>query len=398
MLLSSSARVVGEIHDLIAEAFENLLGRRQRTALALIGVVIGTGSVVATIIIGYNAKVQAAQAFRGLGIDTIVVQVINSPRPISSSIKGTIALRIPTIDRIESAIMGQATVSTSGVRQAASVVAAEPGFGVLASVEPLAGRTLQAVDATLLSATIGSDLAKALSEPGRPVVVGSQVRIQSYLFTVVGILDTSRTNPLLPFSLGNSVIIPTSSARRVISASSPNLFLLHNREVLDPQPIADAVTRNFLSEQQATVTVQTARQSIEAQREQQSVIGRLLMAIGSISLVVGGIGITNVMLMGLMERRSEFGLRLAVGATPMNVMLAVLVEGAILGLIGGLAGSVCGVLVAAGFANYSGWIFAAPAIKLLLCAAISPLIGILFGLYPAVQAARLDPVTALRAD
>lgn len=389
--------VIGTIHEVMAEAASGLLTRGQRSALALIGIVIGTASVVGTIVIGHNATIEAAAVFRGLGIDTMVAQVSSSAHPLTWNKTLSISERVRGIDRVEPIMTTQSEVASDDRHRGATIVASQPGFGALAGAELKAGRRLLPIDEATYSVIVGDEIAQALSSAGRPIVPGAKIRVGNYLFNVVGILNGAGSNPLLPFRLGESIIVPLASAKRAIAIPSIDLVLLHGSDLSDPQPVADAVTQDFLTQQQTPVTVQTARQMVDAQRQQQAVIGRLLAAVGGISLVVGGIGVTNVMLMGLLERRSEFGLRMAIGATPNDIMLTVLVEGALLGLVGGVVGTIFGVAAAAAFASYSGWAFAMPVSQLPIGAILSTFIGILFGLYPAIKAARLDPVVALRA-
>lgn len=389
---------LAELADILREAGHSLLNRRQRTALALIGIVIGTASVVGTIIIGYNAQVEAARVFRGLGIDTMVVQSNTSDHPLTWPKTIAIRQRIGAIDRVAPAITGETIVANGFKRQSATVIAVDEEFPALAGISLKLGRGLLPVDGQLQSAVVGSDLAEALSEPGRPVVPGAHIIIGDYGFTVVGIADASHANPLLTPKLDESILVPPSSAPRVNKTSNIDLILLHYLGDYEAEAVANAVVVDFMKEQHKSVNVHTARQSIEAQKQQQAIITRLLAAIGGISLIVGGIGVTNVMLMGLMERRGEFGLRIAIGATPSDIMLVVVVEGGILGLSGGLIGTVLGTAIAAAFAYHSGWMFIAPAAQLPLGAVLASLVGILFGLYPALQAARVNPVVALRAE
>ena len=136
----------------------------------------------------------------------------------------------------------------------------------------------------------------------------------------------------------------------------------------------------------------------QAMNEQKAVHSRLLAGIGSISLLVGGIGVMNVMLMSVMERRREIGVRMAVGARRRDIRLMFLLESAMLAVCGGALGAAVGVAVTAVIASVSGWDFAVAWWTLPLGPGVAGLVGVAFGLYPAMAASRLDPIEALRAE
>jgi putative ABC transport system permease protein len=146
------------------------------------------------------------------------------------------------------------------------------------------------------------------------------------------------------------------------------------------------------------VQVTTAREMIASIEEQMRIYAALILGIGAVSLVVGGVGIMNVMLMSVMERRQEIGLRLAVGARCRDIRLMFLSETLILSAIGSATGTSVGYLAGWIFAGSSGWQFEAALLALPLGAGMALIVGLFFGIYPAARAARLEPVAALRSE
>jgi putative ABC transport system permease protein len=225
------------------------------------------------------------------------------------------------------------------------------------------------------------------------------VRIGSSLFTVIGVLKPLDRNPLLPVDPNSSVFITTSAAKRVSGAVS--IDTLGGR--ISPGYELEAVGSRLESEiakvlPNAHFRIATAKELIDTIRQQSALFTMLLGAIGSISLIVGGVGVMNIMLVSVVERQREIGLRLSIGARRRDIAIMFLVEASILSMVGGLIGFVLGVAASYGFSWYSEAKFFVSEVALLLGVAVSLLIGIFFGYYPARRAASLDPVAALRSE
>ena len=380
------------------EAWRNLHAVRQRSALALLGIIIGTASVIAMINIGHNAGQEALRQFKDMGTDVIMAQ----PPTDSSGASGAYDLAqiraltqtVTGIDAVAPMVFSSAQIGAKGKASYGTILASEAALRQVARLPMAAGRFISAYDDHQTFAVIGSGLARALAL--RP---GERLRVEDYVFTVIGVLDDTAISPLIPLDFNTAVLIPLGSARRVLS--SPDISNVAIRLEADADPVTKAVeiAAYFQAPLRGqTVTVQSARQLIEGMARQSRLFTWLLAAIGGISLLVGGIGVMNVMLMGIMERRREIGVRMAVGARAGDIRVMFLAEAITLSVAGGLAGAILGMAAAWLFALFSGWYFAFSLGAIPLGTGIAAVIGVFFGFYPAVVAARLDPIEALRAD
>ncbi len=386
---------------LAREAVANLLAVAQRSVLALLGIVIGTASVIAMLNVGHNAEVESIRQFKSMGTDLIVAQILmgqaQGARPTVLAIE-EISQSLPEIRQI-------APLSITGMRLGrdrsvqSSVIGATPSLEGVIRLRTAEGRFLSRFDLDETYAIIGAKIAASSKISANPLHPGDQVRIGNYLFTVIGILAKVTHNPLLPFDVNSSVIIPQASMRRVATQAGSSTILAAATEDSDPTLAAEALGERLRALHGGKpVQTQSARQLIEGMQKQATIMAGLLAAIGSISLLVGGVGVMNVMLMNVAERRREIGLRMALGARRSHIRTMFLMEAALLSLTGGVCGTVLGMLAALAYARFSGWDFAPSSLALPLGAGISAGVGLFFGAYPAASAARLDPIETLRAE
>jgi putative ABC transport system permease protein len=388
--------------ELVREAFDNLLALRQRSALALLGIVIGTASVVAMLSIGHMAEREAVKLFASLGVDMLTVRLTTPAgegRPvdqlqIDSLVRANLGVAAATAFAV-----GQMPAQDHGADYSLTVIAAPPALADLASLKIGSGRPLVEADRTSLAMVIGSGLAARLSRPGAPIEVGQRMRVGQYLFEVVGILTPRPRTPLDAGDYNDAVIVPVESGSRTLGVGAPNTALLRVSPIADVETVrARVAARLAAANPGLNVMVQSASEIIKTAQAQKAVHTRLLAAIGGISLLVGGIGVMNVMLMGVMERRREIGLRTAIGATPRDIQIMFLAEALALALCGGVVGACVGVIAAFIAALVSHWSFSIALYALPLGAGVATAVGLLFGIYPAIKASHLDPIEALRAE
>jgi putative ABC transport system permease protein len=386
--------------ETVAEALANLNAHRQRSLLALLGILIGTGSIVAMLTIGHMAQRETLKLFSHMGVDMLLIHATPAGDQTARIDRRTIET-LPGRDRevLASAPFAgdRATVGSGALNADVGVGAVTPALGQVVTLPLRRGRFIAPVDDDSLVAVIGAEAAGKLAAPGAPVTVGSQVRVKGYVFTVIGELAPVPFTALDPTDFNDAVIVPLTAARRIMASPDPDSALIRLRPGVDPKAAGDRADA-ILANPTATLVAQSARELINGMNAQKAIHSSLLTAIGAISLLVGGIGVMNVMLMGVMERRREIGLRAAVGATPGDLQVMFLVEAAVLALAGGLIGLAAGLGAAAVTAGTSGWTFSLPLYVLPLGPGVAGLVGVAFGLYPALKASRLDPIEALRAE
>ncbi len=388
------------LRDTALEALQNLRAQGRRSALALLGIVIGTASIIAMLNSGDMAQRESLKLFAKMGVDMLLVRAVptgDRPPLLSGAMLADLPERDSAIAKVLPLATGRAKARIGGRSADADTIAAPPELARTAALPLAQGRHLVAAESCAGSAVIGDGLAQALSAPAAPVVPGSMLLLGDYGFTIVGILAPIAPETLDPVRYDTAVLTLPGCARRIIPGDGPNGALISLRPGADARSVAERLTA-ALASPGTSVTILDAQSILATMQAQKAVHSRLLTAIGAVSLLVGGIGVMNVMLMSVMERQREIGLRAATGATPDDIVALFLVEAGLLTLVGGAAGSALGAAVSFAIAAGSGWDFHIAPWTLALGPASAGAMGLVFGLYPALSASRLDPITVLRAD
>ncbi|TCB99534.1 ABC transporter permease [Kosakonia quasisacchari] len=391
--------------QLLLESLENLRLLGRRAVLALLGIAVGCAAVVALLNIGYNAEREAMSIFRGMGSELLVA---NIQQPVGSGRKPLVApadldidalhQQIPEIDAASALVPSNTEARFNGRTTAATLVGSGAELPFVLRLQLEQGRFLSRFDAQSTYAVLGANIAEQWAQPDRPVLLGDRIQIGGYLFEIVGILQHQGPNPIIPVSVDDAILLPITGMRRVVGFPQISSVAVRSRsgEALDH--IAPRLQK-WLSEKMPgfEVNVQVPQQLLEGIEQQSRLFSWLLTGLGGVSLLVGGVGVMNVMVMNVSERRREIGVRMALGARPRDIAMLFLLEAIVLATAGALLGAAAGFAAAWLFVWFSGWSdFALSAAALPLGVGSAIVIGLFFGLSPALAASRLEPVEALR--
>jgi putative ABC transport system permease protein len=394
--------------DLIATAWLNLWAHRLRAALSILGVVIGIGSFAIMYSVGEGAKQETLRILKELGSDVLSI-TLDTDGDEGGFGGQPVHLTTATIDKLlnECPSLSEAAIKLSGdvefTKSGQAYVEVYPAAGVSANYltmfkqEVAMGRLFHEADNRYLNPVciLGNEVAEEVFPNGNPM--GRRVAIKGYLFTVVGVLRPPERMLMALGDLESEVLIPLALANRLFAKNSrPELFVLAN----DTGHAMLELQRYFYARlgDDSLFSISSQRKLLQAQEKNVQVFQYVLWAIGSISLLVGGIGIMNIMLVSVTERLREIGIRRALGASRRSIVAQFLMEALLLCLIGAAGGTIVGYF---GADLVGRWTRFTPAFSLellLLSLAIAAAIGIIFGTYPAFRAAKLEPSRVLRYE
>ena len=388
----------------LREAVGSLLSSKQRSVLALIGIVIGIGSVIAMFSVGTMVKDQSIKQFQRMGTDILTIRNASGEaaerRRAAATIGLSDALELATVPGIDASApymssSGQAVYSGK-TTASVYVVGVTAAFGELAKLDVAEGRFISDLDRRRYFGVIGSELAATMRAAGAGRLVGETLKVDDNLYTVVGVLRSGLRGPR-ELSIGRAVLIPISTAQRVLSYSDIRRIVARTNPNTHYQAAIAEVHAYFRRKSRDLVLrVESPKTLIEQLNRQMRLFTVLLGVVGGISLLVGGIGVMNVMLISVTERRLEIGIRRALGARRRDIQGQFLIESIILSLLGGVLGIALGIGASYVICQFTNWTFLVPASSIALGVGVASAVGLFFGYYPAWKGARLDPIAALR--
>lgn len=384
----------------VGESFNSLRQLGRRSLLALLGITVGSAAIIALLNIGHAAAEDAMLAFREMGTDRLVVNfpLVQNAGPLPGALD-TYALThaIPDIASIAPLSFQAMNVRHNGRDTQTRLIGTTPELATVINLTMAEGRFLSEFDRKSAFAVVGAQIAQELGSEGRSLRAGDSLQIGHYLFDIIGVARPLAPNALIPVVPDMSIMIPLEGLQRLQPAPEIGSIVARAEPSAD-LPMTAQKLHAYLSTLLAgrPVDVQIPTQLLDGLKRQADTFSYLLAGLGGISLLVGGVGVMNVMLMNVTERRREIGLRLALGARPSDIRALFLLEASALSIAGALLGAMLGVLSAYAFAYFSGWIFSLDPHALPLGIGSSLLIGLFFGIHPAIAAARLQPLEALR--
>jgi putative ABC transport system permease protein len=401
-------------------AFRALRVNKMRSALTMLGIIIGVGAVIAMVAVGSGATARIQEQIQSIGSNLIMVipgSITNSGIRLGAGNAVTltqddakaVAAECPAVAAVAPISRGGAQVIYGNNNWATSIQGTTPDYLVIRDNEIAEGQsfTLQDVDSDSKVAVLGKTVVDNLFAGADPI--GQAIRIKNVPFTVVGTLVPKGQSPmgqdqddviLLPISTAKKKVLGVNQAN---AASVATIMVQARDSSLMKQ--AEEQTRALLRQrhrlqvnQDDDFTVRNLEEVFAAQESSARVMSILLAAIASVSLIVGGIGIMNIMLVSVTERTKEIGLRQAVGAKTKDILTQFLVEAVTLSVLGGVIGIVLGSGASVLISYFAQWSTLVSPMAILMAFAFSAFVGIFFGYYPARKAAFLDPIDALRYE
>ena len=390
-----------------------------RSALTMLGIIIGVGAVIAMVAVGAGAQARVAEQIQSLGSNLIIVlpgsvsagglRLGHGTLPrITEDDARAIALEIPAVQVAAPSRRANAQVVFGNLNWSTGVQGITPGYLEARDWVVSAGRPLglEDLEGTAKVALVGQTTAQNLFGDGDPLE--QVIRIKKVPFIVVGVLDRKGQSSwgqdqddviLIPLTTEKKIQGVNQASPRAVGTISIKIRPGHDMAEAEEQVRALLRQRHRLQAfQDDDFWIRNISDVLQTQEESSKVMTYLLAAIASVSLLVGGIGIMNIMLVSVTERTREIGLRMAVGARGRDILLQFLVEATTLSLIGGLIGVVLGLGASRGISYLAEWRTLVAPEAIALAFGFAAAIGIFFGFYPARKAARLDPIEALRYE
>jgi len=384
----------------IKMSWENIINNKLRSFLTILGIVIGVASIIALITIVQGATNSISDQVSSLGVNKITISAMGTPLKQGLNEEDILNIsKVANVNGVSPSVTGRTSIVYQGnVMQNVPVQGKNDIYFKTDTGLIKSGRAINILDLNSKNqvAIIGNDVVTELYFGVDPV--GKSLTINGLTYTIVGTLKVSSG-----FSLGSnnkSVIIPYTTALRNLGIKN-----ITNLDVyLTDTNIADETVTNIKSVlnpafnyKEDAYSIFNMGDMIDTFQTMMSMMSLLLAGIASISLVVGGIGIMNMMLVSITERTGEIGLRKALGATPNRIQLQFIIESIFLSIIGGVIGLLLGSLIAYVAATLIGIGFAVTVSTILLAVGFSAAVGIIFGYMPARKASRLNPIDALRS-
>jgi putative ABC transport system permease protein len=396
-------------------ALKALFRHKLRTALAMTGIVVGICSVIVMVALGDGAQQQVLSKIRAMGTDLVMVTA-GQVKTIAGRQRQTGNVSTLTMRDVkaiaEEAQNIKAAAPAQGKKMLVKYEAVNTTTSIIGTTEAIIpvrdlgivmgrfftddeDRTAQRV------AVIGETVARNLFGDRRPV--GESVRIGKVSFEVIGALGKKGTD-LVGADQDDVIYIPINTAlRRLFNLTYINNIYVQAKSSNHIEKAASEI-RDILREKHRLrakpddFTIQSQTEILNSERETTQTFTNLLSTVAGISLLVGGVGILAIMLISIKERTREIGLRRAVGALKKDLLLQFIVESLVLSVSGGIVGIMLGIVLSLSASYFTKWPMSLSVPAIVVAFVFSAILGLIFGVYPAMKAARLDPIEALRAE
>jgi putative ABC transport system permease protein len=399
-------------------ALRALWRNKVRTLLTMAGIVFGIGAVIAMVSGGQGAQQAVKDVFQSLGTNVLIL-TNGSQRSFGAAggagsrqsltwedMKALQTGEITTIKWVAPMLQTRAQIASEEANWNTQVVGTTAIWFQIRNWPAVQGVAFDedTGNSNAKVAVIGHTVATQLFGTSNPV--GQTMRIAGQPYEVIGVLASKGQGPMGDYD--DTLVIPVKTYEQKLSKGLAKYI---NGQILISMVSDDAAERTMSSvtgllrdrhkldaSDEDDFRIRNPAEFAQAQQDSTQRIATLLAIVAAVSLFVGGIGVMNIMLVSVIERTREIGIRMAVGAKPVDVMTQFLVESLVLATVGGLLGLALGAGAAKYMAGYFGWKFFFPATTAAIAFLVSGGVGVVFGLYPAIRASRLDPITALRYE
>lgn len=422
--ISSSNNRFMKISDSLKIAILGLHHAKMRSFLTMLGIIIGIASVIILMSIGSSAQNLIINQVQSIGSNLIFVipgatkgSRLSSPPSAQGVIIKTLVendvtalKREPVIEKVAPEVRGQAKVVVGNNDTTVSYQGTNEDFFPVRNFNTVKGTVFTKADVDSLArvAVIGSSISETLFGEKNPI--GKTLRLKNITFRVVGVLEEKGIGPM-GIDQDNVIIIPiTVAQKQMLGIDYYSMMTMQTKDEYDMKFVTARLEKVLRRNHRVTdpdkddFTIRTQEDALSILGNITSVLTLFLTAIAFISLIVGGIGIMNIMLVSVVERTREIGLRKAVGASNRDILQQFLFESIMLTFLGGIVGIAIGgsvtFLVYLAIINFSTimWTFSLPLSSVMLAVAVSTVTGLVFGIYPARQAAMKSPIDALRYE
>jgi len=396
-------------------ALRALARNKMRSSLTMLGIIIGVGAVIATVSIGQGAEFLVQQGIQSMGTNAVFIgsgshrpgaarMGFGSVKTLTLDDRDAILREVPLIREAAPVVANRAQVVYGNQNWSTGITGTTPNYFAIRNWPVQAGSVFSQdeVDSAANVAILGTTVARYLFGTEDPV--GKQIRVKDLPFRVIGVLE-SKGQSVMGDDQDDRIFAPFSTVQRKLSGITWLQFI--NASAVSPEASLAAVPQitSLLRERhrirpgdEEDFFVRTQSEVAELANQTQRVMTLLLGSIASVSLIVGGIGIMNIMLVSVTERTREIGVRMAVGATEQDVQSQFLVEAVTLSMVGGVAGIFAGLVLSALVSNFLQWPTLISPKAIVIAAVFSIAVGVFFGFYPARKAAQMDPIEALRYE
>ena len=410
-----------KIKDTISESYSALTVNKVRSSLTMLGIIIGIGSVIAMVAIGQGSQASIQANIQSIGSNLILVTP-GAPRGVGTQVSAgrgnatnltsadeqAVAQQVTAAKAVEPELTSRVQVTAKGTNTNTQVVGTTQDYQTVRNVSIDTGSWFTSAQVTddAKVAVIGPTVVTDLFGTGS--AIGQTIKIKSIEFKVIGVTVSKGGSGFL--NQDDIIFVPISTAQHYIVGLNPSgqpyvsTIAISADTSADMTAIQDQVTgilmtrHNISDSTQADFTVQNQADIVAAASSVTGTFTILLASIAGISLVVGGIGIMNMMLTTVTERTREIGLRKAIGATRTDINMQFLLEAVMLTFLGGAIGIACGWGAATLATKFAGLATSVSTSSILLAFGVSAAIGVIFGYYPARRASRLNPIEALRFE